>query len=333
MSDKKHSHLPLILAVSASLIILAVASWLLLNRQYVTDQISVWSYKESASVKTIQDRIDFSDKGTFYFKTTQPVVANADDFNKDCPRQETGSPILGCYTAGRIYIYNITNQQLDGIEEVTAAHEMLHAVWERMSPSEQRHIGSLLRTQYAQMTDADLKTRMDYYQRTEPGEFENELHSIIGTEVASINPELESYYKEYFQDRSKVIALHVQYNTVFTSLTNESNTLYESLVTLGKSIEARSNQYNTDVKQLQADIGAFNDRADSGTFSSQGDFNRQRSALITRSNQLEADRTSINDDIATYQSKYTRYQELASQIEVLNKSIDSIQDLNPAPSL
>ncbi|MDB5161550.1 MAG: hypothetical protein JWM52_58 [Candidatus Saccharibacteria bacterium] len=333
MSDKKHNHLALILTISASLITLVVATWLLFNRQYVIDQISAWSYHEPADVKTIQDRIDLTDKGLLYFQATQPVVASSDDFNKDCPRQETGSPILGCYATGRIYIYNITNSQLDGIEEVTAAHEMLHAIWDRMSASEKKNLGTMLRNQYAKIQDPDLKTRMDYYARTEPGEFENELHSIIGTEIASLNPELETYYAQYFKDRTKVTDLHAKYSAVFAALTTESDTLYTELVTLGKDIETRSNQYNVDVAALKTDITSFNERADSGSFSSLSDFNRERATLVSRSSQLESDRISINADIATYQTKYNRYQELSDQIKILNKSIDSIQDLNPAPSL
>ncbi len=333
MSDKKHNHLALILTISASLITLVVATWLLFNRQYVIDQISAWSYDVPADVRTVQERIDLTDKGLLYFHTTQPVIANADDFNKDCPRQETGSPILGCYAAGRIYIYNITNSQLDGIEEVTAAHEMLHAVWERKSATEKKNIGAMLRTQYAKIQDPDLKTRMDYYERTEPGEFENELHSIIGTEVPTLDVELETYYAQYFNDRSKVTDLHAKYSAVFNSLTTESDALYKELVTLGTDIQSRSNQYNIDVASLRTDITSFNDRADSGSFTSISAFNRERAALVARSDQLESDRVSINADIATYQTKYTRYQELSDQIKILNKSIDSIQDLNPAPSL
>src|SRR5690606_38163618 len=119
--------------------------------------------------------------GVFYFRATHPEIASADEFNQDCPRQEANSPILGCYSTGHIYIYDITNDALDGIEEVTAAHELLHAIWDRMSANDQQRIGGLLRSTYATISNKELKERMDYYQRNEPGQFENELHSIIGT--------------------------------------------------------------------------------------------------------------------------------------------------------
>jgi hypothetical protein len=333
MSDKKHNKLGLIIAIVVSAIIFLFAGWLLLNQQYAKDQVSIWAYARPENVKAISDRIDFTDKGSFYFLASQPKIADADDFNTECPRQEPGSPILGCYAEGRIYIFDIENAQLDGIEEVTAAHETLHAIWERMSADDQKRIGSLLRAEYAKIVDTELKDRMDYYARTQPGEFENELHSIIGTEMESISVELEQYYAKYFDDRSIVVDFHNKYDTVFKALSTQSESLYNELVALGESIEVRSAQYSADVTQLSADIQSFNSRADSGSFSSLAQFNEERSALIARSNQLEADRLSIQNDITLYDQKYDQYQALALQIQNLNDSIDSIDDLQPAPSL
>ena len=333
MLDKKRSYLKVIITVVASLLIFAFAGWLYLNQQYTKDQLSVWAYQVPPNVQVVESRIELTDKGSFYFRTSQPVLANSDTFNQDCPRQEVGNPILGCYAEGRIYIYNVQNDQLDGIKEVTAAHEMLHAVWERMSPSEQKRVGALLRSEYAKLVESDLKDRMDYYARTEPGELENELHSIIGTEVKDISPELEQYYARYFEDRSAVLELHNKYDSIFRALRAESDNLYTELTTLGAGIETRSAQYNSDVASLSRDIDDFNQRADSGDFSSIAQFNRERAALAARSTQLETDRALINNDIAAYNVKYSEYQKLALQIESLNKSIDSIGDLEPAPSL
>ena len=334
MSDKKHSLRRSIIGGTMSIVLLAIAGFLLLNQQYVKDQVAIWAYSPTASVTTIDERIGLTSKGKFYFYATQPAVDGSEKFNSDCPRQEVGNPILGCYSAGRIYVYDVTNSQLDGIEEVTAANEMLHAVWERMKPEEQARIGALLRAEYQKLAgDKDLTDRMGYYERTEPGEFENELHSILGTERKSLGSELETYYGQFFTDRQRVIALHSKYDTVFTDLKNRSDALYTELTMLGQSVETRSTQYEADSQTLAADISSFNSRADSGNFSSISQFNAERASLITRSNRLDADRDAITSDIETYNAKYAEYQAVASQIETLNKSIDSIKDLQPAPSI
>ncbi len=333
MLDKKRSYAKVIVASVASLIILIFAGWLLFNQQYVKDQLGIWAYQMPPNVQAIEDRIELTSSGAFYFRASQPALEGPDTFNQDCPRQEVGNPILGCYAEGRIFIYDIQNDDLDGIKEVTAAHEMLHAVWERMSPNEQIRIGALLRSEYAKLTDSELKDRMDYYARTQPGELENELHSIIGTEVSELNPELEKYYGRYFKDRQVVLDLYKKYDSVFKNLRAEADTLFAELTALGQSIETSSVQYNSDVASLSADIAEFNGRAERGDFTSISQFNQERAALMARSNQLEADRESVNAEIAVYNSKYAQYQELSVKIESLNKSIDSIGDLEPAPSL
>lgn len=333
MLDKKHHKLGSIVAIVSSVILIAIATGLLLNRQYLMDQLVVWSYQPPSNIQTIEERVDFTKTGRFYFYVTQPAIADASTFNQDCPRQETTSPILGCYSLGRIHIYDITNDQLDGIEEVTAAHEMLHAAWDRLSPSEQKRMGQLLRAQYASINSPDLKTRMDYYERTEPGQFENELHSIIGTEIDSLTPELEAYYDRYFEDRQKVLALHKQYDTLFKVLRTQSVSLYEELTDLADSVQTRSTQYVSDANTLSSDITSFNTRANNGSFSSISQFNKERAALVARSRQLDDYRDAINNDIATYEEKYEQYQMLSVQIQALNNSIDSFRALEPVPSL
>lgn len=334
MLDKKHRLKGAILTGTLSIIILLVAAWLAMNRQYAMDQVSVWSYTPSASIAKIDQRVEFTPKGQFYFYATQPEVDGSDKFNQDCPRQEVGNPILGCYTSGRIFVYDITDSQLDGIEEVTAAHEMLHAVWERLSQSEQSRIGALLTAEYrTQVDNKDLIERMGYYQRTEPGQFENELNSILGTEAATLSPELEAYYGQYFKSRQTVVSLHAKYDTVLRSLRDRSDVLYTELTALGVSINAKTAEFNSNVAALSVDIEVFNTRAKNGAFTSINQFNTQRAALITRSNEIDAARSVISVDIESYNQKYTEYQGIASQIELLNKSIDSFKDLQPTPSV
>ena len=334
MSDKRPSLQRTLIGGGVSIVILAAAGFLLMNQQYVKDQITVWSYKPTSQITGIESRIDFTKKGQFNFYATQPEVDGSDKFNADCPRQEVGNPILGCYANGRIYVYGFINTQLDGIAEVTAAHEMLHAVWERTSSADQDRIGKLLQAEYANLSgNTDLTDRMGYYQRTEPGQFVNELHSILGTEIGNLSPELETYYKQLFNNRQQIVDLHSKYNAVFKNLKSESGSLYATLTTLGASIETRSKQYAADSKQLSVDIESFNSRANSDDFSSINQFNKERSALLARTNVLDVERASISADIDTYNTKYAQYQTVSTQIEALNKSIDSKKDLKPAPSV
>ncbi len=62
-------------------------------------------------------------------------------------------------------------------------------------------------------------------------------------------------------------------------------------------------------------------------------FNRERASLVTRSSQVDALRASINQGIEQYNTLYNEYQQVASQIEALNGSIDSIKQLDEAPKV
>jgi len=332
MSKSKTNKVGSGIAFGLSILVLAFAAWLFLNRQFVLDQLTVWGYHPTAAVQTIDDSVQFTDKGTFTFYATKPAISDSDEFNGKCPRQETGSPILGCYTSDdRIYIFNISNQQLDGIKEVTAAHEMLHAVWHRMSPDEQKRISVLLTAAYEKSASPELKKRMEYYQRNEPDAINNELHSILGTEVSNLGSELETYYAQYFKNRQALLDLHAKYSAVYTSLNNQAETLYASMQTLSTSIEDRSKAYDSAVSQLTNDISSFNTRANNGSFSSISQFNSERAVLVNRSTSLENERTAINADISSYEAMYASYQKIASQIEVLNNSIDSFKALDETP--
>jgi hypothetical protein len=322
-----------IVALAVSLLLVAGATWLFFNRQFVADHITVWSFKPSTAVETIERRIKLTDDGKFYFYATQPIVADADAFNVDCPRQEKDAPILGCYTQGKMFIYDIKNSALDGVKEVTAAHEMLHAVWERLPSEEQTRLGTLLLTDYNKYGTEELTSRMAYYERTQPGEVINELHSILPTEYRTLSPELETYYSRFFEDRQLIVLLNEQYSAVFNDLVDQIDTLYEEITQLGAQIETDRTSYTASVTALDRDITSFNQRADSGGFSNITQFNNERFLLVGRSNSLEALGAELSADIDRYNAMLEQYETIASQLESLNRSIDSISDVQQAPSL
>lgn len=332
-SKIKRGHTAKVIAFVVSLSLVIAAFLVFYNRQLIIDQLLAIDYQPSSAVAQIATTVNFTANGKRTFYATHPEIATANEFNRECPRQETQSAILGCYTSDdRIFVYDVTNTKLNGIKEVTAVHELLHAVWQRTSNSDREKLVDLLNKAYQSSTDTALKTRMEYYRRTEPQEINNELHSIMGTEAENLGPDLEAYYSKIF-NRNAVLALHNQYKQVYANLMDRSEQLYASMTELSNSIESRSQQYTKDIAQLNVDITAFNDNANSGGFRSLSQFNSERSALVARSEALDSQRTSINGDIATYDSYYSEYQSIASEIKVLNESTDSFHTLEAVPSV
>lgn len=311
-------------------ICLIVAGWLFINRVYVIDQLTVWQFEPSRAVQTITERAELSDRGRFYFYASKPEVDEASVFNQQCKKQEEHSAILGCYAARRIFIYNVANAQLDGIKEVTAAHELLHAAWDRLDKAEKERLGALLDKAYTKIGTDELEERMAYYARTQPGERANELHSIVGTETADLGEELEAYYAQYFTDRQQIVTFHQNYASLFTQIEQRAKAVEAEMATLTSQIESGSASYNAGVSQLNADITSFNSRAQNDGFNSITAFYAERNALISRSDSLEAQRNEINQQVASYNTLRAELESLSAESEALNRSIDS--SLAPAPS-
>lgn len=332
MLPQKRSKVGLIISVVISLLLITCSILIVLFKQHIIDQITVWQFNPSNEIINIASRDTLNSYGTFLFYASQPELNSTQNFNTVCNRIESTTSILGCYSNYRIYIYDVTDEQLDGIREVTAAHETLHAAYARMSDSEKAKVNVLLEAEYKKLeNDKSFTDLIAFYDRTEPGERDNELHSVIGTEVANLDPALEAHYKQYFDNRQDVVSLYVKYNGVFQGLANRAKVLSEQLNSLATSITSDSTQYNESVQVLNVDIALFNKRATAGDFTSQGQFNSERAALSSRVASTDAMRKNINDEIAKYNLILTEYNSIASQSKKLYNSINST--LAPAPSV
>lgn len=314
--------------VIGALVVVALGvtgTWVLTHPQRVTDQFTVWNFAPDATIASYADRSTMTDEGRFLFYASRPEVSPAGEFDKHCSSQLEGVGILGCYQHAdkRIYLYDVTDDRLDGIEEVVAAHEMLHAAWDRMSSDERAALAPLLEAAAkTKADDPEFATTLDYYAKAEPGERLNELHSIIGTEFADISPELEAHYAEYFSDRAALVELHVTSHAVFQEQQDAIDALVAQLNELKASIDADYASYNAGYDQLNVDIVAFNERAANGDFDSPSQFAAERNALIARQSDLDALYATIQDRADQYKTLVAQLDDLNAQVDELNQSIN-----------
>ena len=127
------------------------------------------------------------------------------------------------------------------------------------------------------------------------------------------------------------MALNEKYSAVFEKIQNQAEAIAVELNELSAKISSSSTSYNAEINLLNQQIAAFNAKANSGDFTSQAQFNSERSALTARVNSLSAQRSAINETISLFNSKLEQYNALATESKELFKSIDST--LAPAPSL
>ncbi len=232
--------------------------FVVIYRQDIQDWWALRQYQAPTDIKLIADETTMVGRGRDMFYVSQPQIENSEDFNLHCSRNGEKTKVLGCYAKQRIYLYNVTDPRLHGIEQVTAAHEMLHAAYERLNDSDRATVDSLLEAELRRATDDHLKTVIDSHAVDDPGKRLNEMHSILGTEYGNLAPELEIYYKQYFADRSKVVDFANQYRGTFEASQARIAQIGDQLESLKKQIDTNTVLLNLQKTEIDAEVAWLN---------------------------------------------------------------------------
>ena len=300
---------------------LAAAYWF---GPQLLDEFRAQQYTPSSHISAIEQRVTLTSAGRRIFYATSPEVQDSGQFNGSCHSVERTTAILGCYYRDRIYLYNVQNSELDGALDVTAAHELLHAAYARLSTFEQHKVDGLVRAAYQKVkNEPTLKRLMEYYKQAEPGAEINELHSILGTTIANLDSELERYYARYFTNRASIVTLNQRYTQVFSELDQQATSLKAKISAEESSLKTETDAYQNELNQLNSDIQSFNQRAVSGDFSSQ-EFYATRSALSGRVASLNSQQNQLNTHISAYNTMIAEYNKLAVRAQQLNQSMNGV---------
>ena len=300
---------------------LAAAYWF---GPQLLDEFRAQQYTPSSHISAIEQRVTLTSAGRRIFYATSPEVQDSGQFNGSCHSVERTTAILGCYYRDRIYLYNVQNSELDGALDVTAAHELLHAAYARLSTFEQRKVDGLVRAAYQKVkNEPTLKRLMEYYKQAEPGAEINELHSILGTTIANLDSELERYYARYFTNRASIVTLNQRYTQVFSELDQQATSLKAKISAEESSLKTETDAYQNELNQLNSDIQSFNQRAVSGDFSSH-EFYATRSALSGRVASLNNQQNQLNTRISAYNTMIAEYNKLAVRAQQLNQSMNGV---------
>ncbi len=310
-----------------SILFIVGGVWAAFHYQFFIDQYVAATYKVPPQVASLIYELRFSDRSEFLVRATQASLDDRVAFNSHCDKKDSGSITLGCYISPQhLYVYNVNDTRLDGVKQVTLAHEMLHAAYSRLSNEEKVRVNKKIQSALSGILDThpDLQKRLQIYEKTEPGERNNELHSILGTEVSNLPAGLESYYKQYFRDRRIITNFAAKYARVFQDLKTNQDQLVADLQQLNQSIQKQVDIYNTDIAALNGRIESFNSRAARlGGFSSESEFESEKFQLQNERDRLASEKEAINTHIETYEQKRSQLEALNVQVEDLNTKLDS----------
>ena len=288
------------------------------------------TYKPGQEVLDIVDKTKLTKEGIYRFYLSKPSISHTSEVLDHCKNKEDSYKVTGCYADKRIYVYDSQNSELDGMKEVTAVHELLHAVWANMDKSYKNRISDLVTSEYSSLKDkTNIKERMKFYNDLGSEEFTNELHSIIGTEYIVENQELLKHYNRYFGYEA-VKVLHSKYQSKIDENDKKAKELVGKLENLYKELDSDKTYYETSVNILSNDIAVFNRDANSG-YMERYEYDIRRNALENRINNLERVRFEYNQKINEANQLKDELRLVDAWAKELNKSIDA--SLAPAPKV
>ena len=304
----------------ATLVILAVPSVGYLQRQAFFDEFRLHGYVASSDISQLATDTSMLPSMRRLFYIYHPELQEKVAFNSSC-RDNEQTIVLGCYVDTRgIYLLNVTDSRLTGVEQVTAAHETLHAAYARLSQNEQKKVDAMTMSYYATVTDQRLKDTIELYKKQDTRIVPNELHSILGTEVRTLPGDLEQYYKRYFADRSKVVSFSEQYEKAFTERKNQIVAYDAQLSSLKEQINALQNTLTTKATQLSAERQRLSGLKLSAQTSEYNQAVPGYNAMVNRYND---DIDSLSGLIAEYNDIVPKRNAIASEESDLAKAIDS----------
>ncbi len=304
----------------AGVVVLCLATYVVLQSSWLMDTLKAWGYEPAEKVVAIESDLQLTAAGRRIFAATRPTVEGSREFNEHCDSHDAEISLLGCYIDGRIYIYEIELAQLASANKVTAAHELLHTVWERMGESERRQVSGWLDQVYNERREW-FEGELEVYDAEDRRE---EIYARAGTKLADLPDELENHYAKYFQNRAVIVQFYQDYEAPFLALQLEMEELFDQIQAVSEEVELGRETYLRDLEKLDAKIDQFNACAETaGCFVSQAEFTRQRQALLAEREHLEAVRAELNGKIAQNNQRIQDYRERQLQLGELNNAMNS----------
>ena len=305
--------------IASIIVIVGVVGLVWFNRYSIYDWAKLRNYQPSSQISELATQTGMNNYGRTLFYVNDPKISDKTTFQSQCKQAEQ-TIVLGCYNGTNIYIYKVDDAQLKGVEQVTAAHEMLHVAYDRLSDSEKKHVNELLEAAYNRLNDPKLKETFDNYHKSEPGEEWNEMFSVMGTEYSNLGPELDAYYSKYFSDRAKVVAYAEKYQKVFDDLKNQVEQYDAQLSLLKTEIEQKQAALSGQLAQLEAQKSQMNALLAAGKTSAYNSQVGQYNSLVYGYNSSANELQGLIDQ---YNSLVEQRNKIAVQQQTLAKSIDS----------
>ncbi len=311
------------LGLGITLVLLIILSVAALNLQAIEDWLKLRGYQAPTTIAQLadQDTMNSYTRHLFYLNKPQ-LLGTVNSFRQHCP-EDKDTIVLGCYHPGQngIFIYNVPDPALAGVQQVTAAHEVLHAVYARLSSQDRAALNSQLQAYYEHgLSDPRVQAEVKIYQRTEPTDVMDEMSCTFGTEIASLPAPLEAYYKRFFNNRAVIVAYEKQYEGEFTSRQAAITADDQQLAALKQRIDNRQSALITQLQQINATENQLNNLKAAGQAQAYNDAVPGYNAEVDAYNQGV---NSLRVSIGQYNQLVVARNQVAGQLTTLAGALDT----------
>jgi hypothetical protein len=283
------------------------------------DQFTTAFYSGPDQVKQLAEQGGMNTHGKALFYSANPEIVDYQTLQTQCPNESEESIEFGCYIPARnkIYILKITDPRISELMVITASHEMLHKAFSEMAYSEKSNVAEQLnKLKDANVSDANYNEIIKPYTDTNVSgdDLDDELHSLIGTEISVTNDQLENHYLNYFVDRQANIVKELTVKNALddissgleterTNLSNQEaqlNHTYEVTLSVKQALDRA--EYRGDIYNYNANVPIFN--KDLGIYKDQ--------------------LTNYNSAVDAYNAKLNDYQAIFTNLKSAPRSSNTI---------
>ena len=336
-----------------------VTHWVGSNQDMLLDWLNVTPQASSPDIERLATATAMTRSAQRLFYRQDPTLEQRREFLNTCSKVPVKGIMMGCYSrkgsVGKIAIQVVTEPRLQGMMEVTAAHEMLHAAYDKFSQSERNRLTPLLESAVKMVKDERLLKVLNQYKADDRERYINELHSHLGTEISNLGePELEHHYEEYFTNRQQTVSFAIKAGSTLRVIDQRAEALKPEIDRLELDLKDRKveldsteSQSKSSSQQLEEQSSALNqirERAENSLANGDrstgliAEFEHQRSRFNdaveshnsqVRERQVQID--SYNEIVVNYKKKVDEYNQLGHDERSLFDGLREKDSSDPAP--
>ncbi len=165
-------------------------------------------------IADLADRMGLTAEGRLIFYDAEPSIVDGPEIARICTDGEElpgGLYHAGCYL-GTDRIYLLRERRTPALV-TTAAHELLHAVYRRLSDGERTQVDALVTVEMARLPAADpIHAQIEASVGENPQARPDEKFAYLGSQVllpGGFSPALDAVYARYFADRAAVAGAYM----------------------------------------------------------------------------------------------------------------------------